>query len=658
MRTESSRLPYSSDLAALARSARFPHPLAGSRPAQRIATESQPPPADSARTARIKSEFEKRFGALANDPAKFHEMLRTIYGENYDFAKAEALRERALAGDFSWLPPIEFASAVELHGANGAYDAKDGVVYLNEDLMGDPKLLAATYLEEAGHHLDTLLGAGDAAGDEGELFRRLLSGEDLSAAQIAAIKSENDHGVITVDGKQIEVEFWFEDVGQSISDGFKAAGDFVSDATKPVRDTAKAVGDAVGAAGSSVMGAVRNAVESADSWLGATFGPFGDAFGDVLRGAAGGLVTFGQGVADIFVWPLIDVFEGRFADALESPVRGLSRIFIQSPERFLNGFLDGAETLTRAIPIPIVSDVLTRGVDIVRTLSSMFFGLADDTLRFCGSMITDPARHLETAIHRLFRGDFGGFALSLLWAAISPITNLVGFVTDGAFRVLSAIGAIVGDLGASPPSRGLSASEKDDLRAVYGDSVDLDQIRIRRNDVSNQAGMNPHTVGNTIYMPESMTAPDGTVIPLFNADGSLTDAGKIVLAHEVGHVWQNQNGGGDYMHTAVCAQCEALAASLASGSNANVGAAYDWRAQADQGVPFDELTPEQQASLMEDAAAAQLLGDGDGKLETSDFAFNSDYTEDPMTDEQLAYLNAALELVRRGDGASIHGGLG
>lgn len=612
-----------------------------------------------ANRAGVESEFTKRFAAAARDPEQFHALMRTIYGANYDVEKAEELRRKALAGDFSWLPRVEYASDAELRGANGAYDAQNGVIYLNESKRGDPALLAKTFLEEAGHHLDTLIHTGDAKGDEGELLRRLLSGEKLTTEQIAAIRAENDRGVIVVDGKAIEVEFWLDDAVGALSDGFKAAGDAIDSVTKPVRDTAKAVGDAIHGAGHAVGEAVRGAAEDADGRLAENFGPIGGAFGDVIRGAAGGLVTFGRGLADVLVMPWVNVFEGRFADALEAPVRGLSRILIQGPERFLNGFFDGAETLARAIPLPIAAEFFTRTVDIVRTISETGFGLADDTLRFVPGLAIDSFRHLETAARRLFRGDFAGAGLSVLWSAATPFTNSAGYLANTTFRVLSALGGILGDLGFSPASRGLSDAEKRELQAVFGESVDLDQVRIRVDDPSNQLGMAPHTVGNTIYMPSSVTASDGTVIVLVNADGSFTDEGKRVLAHEVAHVWQNQNGGGDYMGTAICAQCAAVVGSIAAGQDPSPQAAYDWRAQAALGVPFDELTPEQQASLMEDASAAHLLGDGDGTLETSDFGFG-EYQEpgNAMTADELAYLEAALELVRRGDGSSIHGGLG
>lgn len=151
---------------------------------------------------QMKSLMKKQFGDVARDQTKFHDTMRKIFGKGYDFVKAEAFRQKALKGDFSWLPPIKFASNSDMRGANGAYDAKSGSVYINDKLKNDPSLAASTYVEEAGHHLDTKLNKTDTPGDEGEMFRRVLGGEKLSKKQLATIRNENDKGTILVNGKE------------------------------------------------------------------------------------------------------------------------------------------------------------------------------------------------------------------------------------------------------------------------------------------------------------------------------------------------------------------------------------------------------------------------------------------------------------------------
>src|SRR5688572_2732103 len=76
------------------------------------------------RSADVQATFRQQFGELAADPKKFHDTLRTVFGEGYDAKQAESYRQKALAGDFSWLPPVKWVSAETLQGANGAYDSE------------------------------------------------------------------------------------------------------------------------------------------------------------------------------------------------------------------------------------------------------------------------------------------------------------------------------------------------------------------------------------------------------------------------------------------------------------------------------------------------------------------------------------------------------
>ena len=135
------------------------------------------------------------------------------------------------------MPPVRYVEADVLGGAHAAYDAASGQILINADLQGTD-LAAQAFVEEAGHHLDTLLNVEDTAGDEGEMFRRLLSGEQLSEDQLAAIRADNDHGTIVVDGKQVEVEFW--SLRKTARKARRAARKVTKDARDTVRDSVKA----------------------------------------------------------------------------------------------------------------------------------------------------------------------------------------------------------------------------------------------------------------------------------------------------------------------------------------------------------------------------------------------------------------------------------
>ncbi|MCE9671767.1 DUF4157 domain-containing protein [Myxococcus stipitatus] len=304
----------------------------------------------------VTSTFKREFGALASDKQKFHETMQTVYGKGYDAAKAEQYRQQALKGDFSWLPPVRTVPAETLKGAHGAYDAESGTVLINASL--DPALAASTYVEEAGHHLDTQLNTEDTQGDEGELFRRVLSGEKLSPKQVADIRAENDKGIIRVDGQEKEVEFWdpFGDIADAVGGAVKAVGDVASSAVDAVGSAAKAVGGAVGSAAKAVGGAVGSAakwvggavgsaakwvggaVGSAAKWVGGAAKTFWERWTDGARSMfTGGLSTilgafrnWKEGIGTFF-GGIGKLFQGKFGDGLKDMGLGVLKTFVQTP---------------------------------------------------------------------------------------------------------------------------------------------------------------------------------------------------------------------------------------------------------------------------------------------------------------------------------------
>ena len=292
--------------------------------------------AEVATAHQAQAQFARQFQQAASDPRQFHHLLQQVYGKGYDAAAGEELRQKALQGDFSWLPRIEFQSEATLQGGLGAYDAERNVVYLNEKFVGDPAGAAQVYSEEVGHALDQKLNRADTAGDEGEMFRRLLAGEKLTAAQRTAIQTENDHGVITVDGKQVSVEFW--NPFKAIGDAAKAVGNAIGDAAKAVGnavgDAAKAVGNAVGTVAGKVWDGISwvgGKVADAAKWVGprlldAGRGLVTGVF-DTVRGAAQniweGISTFGGG--------LVKIFKGDFAGGFKDLGMGLLKTFVQTP---------------------------------------------------------------------------------------------------------------------------------------------------------------------------------------------------------------------------------------------------------------------------------------------------------------------------------------
>jgi hypothetical protein len=343
---------------------------------------SSPPEtqADPKLTASLQSTMKEQFAAQAQDPRAFHDLMAKVYGADYDQNKAEALRQKALAGDFSWLPPVRLLDSATLHGANGAYDAKDGVVYINADLAAkNPKLAAATYVEEAGAHLDTMLNRSDAAGDEGELFRRVMGGEKLSTQEVASIRAENDHGTIVVDGKEVAVEFW--NPFKAIKNGVKAAAGAIKQAvTVGAKKVSGAVIGALGGVaktfataldgikgfGENALGGLKKMTIGVVSKL--VKGDIGGAFTSMFQGARD--LTFGSGKA------ITSTVINTVGETLKIPTHLLPGGF---GEKIRNG-IDKATKVTRDIATG-VSEVIARIVDIGFLPSFNFVGRLSTALK-------------------------------------------------------------------------------------------------------------------------------------------------------------------------------------------------------------------------------------------------------------------------------------
>lgn len=182
--------------------------------AQVVARGSAGSSYDAARLHAVVQTFQQRFATVASDASRFSALMRTAFGDQYDAGKLEALRQQSLAGDFSWMPKIQVADAASLrdltgtHGSiRGAYAAGEDTVYLRRDLLQNPALAEQVLGEELGHAIDARINTQDAAGDEGHLFTELMHGQSVNTSELQALRTEDDHGVIRVDGRQEAVEF-------------------------------------------------------------------------------------------------------------------------------------------------------------------------------------------------------------------------------------------------------------------------------------------------------------------------------------------------------------------------------------------------------------------------------------------------------------------
>jgi hypothetical protein len=131
-----------------------------------------------------------------------------LFAEQFELVFGKSISSSAFQAALASLPQFEVRSDQDLAGALGAFSAQTGKIYLTESLVkGDPGQLNAVLLEEIGHYLDFHFnGAIDSAGDEGDIFSRLVRGNSIDAVTLQALKAENDWATITLDGQSIEIE--------------------------------------------------------------------------------------------------------------------------------------------------------------------------------------------------------------------------------------------------------------------------------------------------------------------------------------------------------------------------------------------------------------------------------------------------------------------
>jgi len=126
-----------------------------------------------------------------------------------DYKQTEELITRGSLGNITF-PTVKVLSTEALGGAFGAYSGSNNTIYISRAILSDDSLVgtaAGTLLEEYGHYIDTLVNPGrDTAGDEGELFKHVVLGTQLSRSERSRILAENDWGYIQDGDTTVKVE--------------------------------------------------------------------------------------------------------------------------------------------------------------------------------------------------------------------------------------------------------------------------------------------------------------------------------------------------------------------------------------------------------------------------------------------------------------------
>ncbi|MEO0592562.1 MAG: hypothetical protein AAFZ38_03195 [Myxococcota bacterium] len=448
----------------------------------------------------LEEVFFANFAAIAADAEGFHTMMRTAFGEGYDRNVAEALRVRTLRGDRSWLPNIVWNSEQNMNGGLGAFEKESGTVYLSETLLEEPMLALAVYAEEVGHAIDDRVNVHDAAGDEGEIFRRLLSGENLNPSEVAAIRAENDHGVITVDGQKVEVEFFIKKIR-------RAAGGVWRGAKKALGNAGRKIASGLTRAGDGVFAFVRDS---------------GSALGQLLRGRPG--------------------------DAIDRLARGLHSLGL--------GLFDGVSELVDA-PLELMGPLRRplkrlkqRAFDTIRPLVDGGLGATLGLIRG-GS---EGLLRIGRGVWELARGRFEEAAESLGKGLLQTFINTP--INASILALGKSVASLQTLLGAEAAGRSLTEEEIAVAREVFGDSIDYNAVRIKTGDAglfSVGGNDRPFVLGNTIYFK------DRALFESLSKDQDRTAylEAKGLFIHEMMHVWQYQNGGNDYLIESLYRQARA-----------------------------------------------------------------------------------------------------
>lgn len=321
---------------------------------------------------------------------------------------------------------------------------------------------------------------------------------------------------------------------------------------------------------------------------------------------------------------------GRAQSLVAPAAEAVTRNVVNEVGNASRGFLRGVGDF--------FSNVGNRIVDAGRTVINStvegLVGFGRSVVEGVGQTLTGIGQTLNPApLAKLFQGDFSGAWNDFRNNVSNGVQNIGGglvkatvqSVVDTAVVGFNGLVSSVQTLvGAEPPSRGLTEAETAELRKVYGDSVNYSDIRIKEGHLGIANGLAPHTIGNTIYIPEGWLNPN---------DPNYQSNRSELLVHEAAHTWQYQNGGTDYIGESLWNQ--AIGA-LTGGSR---DAAYNYEQPVSQGKSWAELNPEQQAHLLDEAYSRGLFDNPNAQFVTADGTNITNYVRD------------AINQVRNGQGA-------
>jgi CARDB len=138
------------------------------------------------------------------------ERTQLAFGNSIDNGSANDIAQRFLNDELTLQSLVEVLPAETLKGTNGVFDAIANRIYISDVFIhaniNNSNAVMTVLLAEFGHYLDAQLNLSDAQGDEGEIFAALVRGYTLTETNLAALKAEDDHIILMLDGQEHLVE--------------------------------------------------------------------------------------------------------------------------------------------------------------------------------------------------------------------------------------------------------------------------------------------------------------------------------------------------------------------------------------------------------------------------------------------------------------------
>ena len=230
-------------------------------------------------------------------------------------------------------------------------------------------------------------------------------------------------------------------------------------------------------------------------------------------------------------------------------------------------------------PIKEATQVIARGTE----------ALVQATLIRPVQEIWQGAKGYATTVNHLLKGKFNDAWDLFTDTTVNILTAPIRIPLEQGAILLHTTVAVLDTLRGDLNVRKLDANEITYLQGIYGNSINYSDVRIQSGGLKDELGLRANVIGNDIFMPQQ----DEEGQAVFNADGTMTQAGLALLGHEAAHVWQYQGDGTAYISASLIGQINYNLFKDLTG----VSSPYEWYSDVASGVEFKDLRPEQQAEF-------------------------------------------------------------